>query len=251
MSEALWILAGRNDFQALLPYNKRIAEFSDDGSTLYGAYGRRIMPQMKFLIERLIKDQSDRRGVIAIWQWPDLMEETKDPPCNDMIMFKIRDDKLHMTVINRSNDLHWGLYAVNIPTFGILQDWLAARLGVEMGTQTHLSNSLHVYRPQLGMKPNWDITRNMTAEGFEPLPMMPKHERAFTEPVATDALVEACNAALSADADDYDGPIPFLMFANDFLRGYRLGRFDLDNDCRYASYFQDWIMAAQVWEGAP
>lgn len=406
MSEALWILAGRNDIAPLLPYNKRITEFSDNygmgtaPATLWGAYGMRIKDQIALLIRRLEEDPSDRRAILQIWRVNDLNAKTKDPPClagetivlspqgnipirelvgkrypvytlnedtkevelkwatgkksgikqlirlllddgtqikltpdhrvmtkrrerignekkqgsttiyewkradelcagdslvpirvignhkivdidalaltedvydlevednhnffvgtgvlvhncNDMVMFKLRDDKLHMTVINRSNDLHWGLYAVNIPTFGILQDWLAARLGVSMGTQAHLSNSLHVYRPQLGMKANWDITRNMTAEGFEPLPMMPGHERAFTEPVQLDALVEACNAALSADADDYEGPIPFLMFANDFLRGYRLGQFDLDNDCRYAEKFQDWIMAAQVWEGAP
>ena len=35
LSESLWLLAGRNDVQALLPYNKRILDYSDDGETLY------------------------------------------------------------------------------------------------------------------------------------------------------------------------------------------------------------------------
>src|SRR6185436_13682551 len=38
LSEALWILAGRDDISALVPYNSHIVDYSDDGVTLYGAY---------------------------------------------------------------------------------------------------------------------------------------------------------------------------------------------------------------------
>jgi thymidylate synthase len=162
MSEALWILAGREDVAALKPYNSRIVDYSDDGYTLYGAYGRRISGQIDSLIQRLKKDPSDRRAVLQIWDNTgyrnDLIEDTKDPPCNNLVYFKLRQNKLHMTVICRSNDLHWGLFAVNLPTFGILQNYIAARLGVEIGTQTHLSNSLHIYTDE---KAAVDITQSM------------------------------------------------------------------------------------------
>ena len=39
--ESLWMLAGRNDVAFVEKFNKRMATFSDDGSTLNGAYGYR------------------------------------------------------------------------------------------------------------------------------------------------------------------------------------------------------------------
>ena len=145
LSESLWLLAGRYDMESLLPYNKGITEFSDDGSTMYGAYGARIASQIPWALERLTKSDTDRRAVLQIWSSADLNAITKDPPCNTEVMFKVRGEKLHMTVINRSNDLHWGLHAVNIFQFGILQEYVACRLGVGMGEQTHYSDSLHIY----------------------------------------------------------------------------------------------------------
>src|SRR3990167_6821425 len=60
LSESLWLLAGRNDVASLLPYNKRITQFSDDGKTLYGAYGKRITGQIELMINRLKRDPADR-----------------------------------------------------------------------------------------------------------------------------------------------------------------------------------------------
>src|SRR3990167_518575 len=157
LSESLWLLAGRNDTSALLPYNKRILEFSDDGDTLYGAYGKRLMPQVPAAVERLRKDNHDRRAVLSIWREKDLTADVKDPPCNDLVMFKLRGEHLHMTVINRSNDLHWGLHAVNLIQFSILQEYMAYLLSFNVGTQVHLSNSLHIYMEGAGAQ----ITANM------------------------------------------------------------------------------------------
>ena len=60
LSEAIWILAGRNDVHALLPYNKRILDFSDDGTSLYGAYGARIWPQIDDILYRFQQDKAHR-----------------------------------------------------------------------------------------------------------------------------------------------------------------------------------------------
>src|SRR3990167_8201911 len=84
LSESLWLLAGRNDVASLAPYNKRIKEFSDDGQSLYGAYGYRIAPQIPMLISRLHNESNDRRAVLQIWDSRDLIAQTLDPPCNDM-----------------------------------------------------------------------------------------------------------------------------------------------------------------------
>jgi hypothetical protein len=164
-----------------------------------------------------------------------------------MVMFKLRNNRLHMTVLNRSNDLHWGLFGVNLPTFGILQEYIAAYLDVEMGTQTHLSNSLHIYTGGPGMRENYRITERMEARSFEALPTMPWHGRAFTEPIPLDTLRVGCSTVLDHPfEEDYHG-IMFLEFADDFLRCYRLGRLDDIDLCRHGGMYADWIYAAQIW----
>lgn len=262
MSEALWILAGRNDVAALKPYNQNITEFSDDGITLYGAYGARIFDQIDEVIHRLQKDPSDRRAVLQIWGYNqefinskgdwifhnDLNTNSKDPPCNNMVYFKLRDNKLHMTVMCRSNDIHWGLFAVNLPTFGILQEYIAARLGVELGHQIHLSNSLHVYTDdERAVK----ITNRMLYDEPEDMPKYPSHSVTFAIHEFKDILVHRHFAAMCSDVLDdvppeLGRPLPlFLAFAKMFLQDYK--RRELRD---YSSFpeFQDWVLAAKIWE---
>jgi tetratricopeptide (TPR) repeat protein len=62
-----------------------------------------------------------------------------------MVFFKLRGNKLNMSVINRSNDLHWGLYSANIMQFSMMQRILASCLHVELGIYRHFSDSLHIY----------------------------------------------------------------------------------------------------------
>lgn len=239
LSEAIWLLAGRNDIAALEPYNKRIKNYSDDGSTLYGAYGYRIAAQIPALVYRLQENPSDRRAVLSIWRPEDLMAETKDPPCNDMVMFKLRDEKLHMTVLNRSNDLHWGLYAVNGLQFSILQEYLASRLGVGMGTQTHVSNSLHIYMEGPGraitdrMLEAMDdpIERLTSAHLFSSVADLPSHE----------IFQNSCSQVLDGT---YKGDLPFLIFSQDYLAYYADGDKTL-NRIQYGKIFTDWMVAGE------
>lgn len=214
LSEALALIAGSDLVKHLEPYNKRIKEFSDNGVTFYGSYGARIAEQIPHLLERL-KIPGDRRAVLQIWDVQDLMAETADPPCNDTIMFKLRDEKLHMTVINRSNDLHWGLHAVNLPQFAILQQYLAMHLETGLGTQTHISNSLHIYLDG----PQQTLTKNMLAAMDEPITYL---EAPFLFPsnglgdhkVYKDLAYEILDGNLIHEP-------PFLEFASIFLYTYR------------------------------
>ncbi len=245
MSEAIWILAGRDEIKPLLPYNKRIAQFSDDGLITYGAYGARLREQVPQVIARLQADPSDRRAVLSIWRERDLTMETKDPPCNDMVMFKLRGGQLHMTVINRSNDIHWGLYAVNLPTFAVLQSYVAARLGVSMGIQTHLSNSLHLYADQ-----RWSITERMLRHLSEPLPIMAEGQPPFRaeelQSISHFEFVEQCIQVLN-QAPLGPGAPNFLYFAEWYLRMYRE---EGDLDAHRPDDYENWCQAGRAWRDA-
>jgi len=93
--------------------------------------------------------------------------QSKDICCNLSVLFSIREEYrevrppesknpamilgtapvklLDITVYNRSNDLVWGLLGEDYVTFTVLQEYMAARLGVEVGRYHHVSNNLHVY----------------------------------------------------------------------------------------------------------
>lgn len=160
LAEALWILVGRQDVKFLKFFNNRMSEFSDDGINFHAPYGFRLrnygiasskddfihsFDQVKAAIRMFENNHDDRRVVMSIWN-PNLDLETtsKDIPCNDMVMLKIRNNKLVTTIANRSNDLHWGL-TTNVFQFSFITECMAAALGIELGTQTHNSQSLHVY----------------------------------------------------------------------------------------------------------
>ena len=165
LAEAMWIATGRKDVKFLTIFNKQMAEYSDDGKVFHAPYGHRLrhwgvasenefadttvenkgFDQVTNAIRILSNNPSTRQVVMEIWNPSfDLGHVTKDLPCNDIVMLKIRNGKLITTIGNRSNDLHWGL-PTNVFQFSFLTELMAASIGVELGTQTHNSQSLHIY----------------------------------------------------------------------------------------------------------
>lgn len=154
--EAMWIIAGRNDVRTLAHILPKMAEYSDDGRVFHGAYGYRLrnwpldaggaLDQVEEAVD-ILRDKPDSRQVVmSIWDpASDLGAVTKDMPCNDMIMCKVRDGKLNITVQNRSNDTVWGCYGANVVQFSMLQMYMAAKIGVGVGTYVQSSDSFHVY----------------------------------------------------------------------------------------------------------
>jgi len=146
IAELLWIWNGRKDVKFLLPYNKQIAKFSDDGKEFYGAYGPHWVGQDKYVIDKLIDDQNSRQAVITIWRQNP--PTTKDVPCTIMFHFLVRDGKLKMITYMRSQDL-WLGFPYDLFTFTHLQQFIASELGLPCGTYTHVVGSEHLYAEDL------------------------------------------------------------------------------------------------------
>lgn len=184
-AEFPWLIAGRADVAWLLPYLPRAAEFSDDGLTWRAGYGPRMRnwngghPGTKFdqlaqVVDMLRKSPDTRQAVISLWDplqdlapqyrphdetvaiygdyvprghtYPDPPEKRyKDYPCTNWLHFTVADGALDLTVVMRSNDLFWGFSAVNVLNFTLLQQLVAACLGLDLGTYRHVANNLHVY----------------------------------------------------------------------------------------------------------
>lgn len=151
IAEFIWIMTGENSVDMISKYNKNMAQFSDDGEILYGAYGPRLRnwngyDQIKGCLKRLQKDSGTRQAVIVILDPArDFLVETKDIPCNDLLQFFIRENKLHMATYVRSNDVLLGI-PYDIFHWTILQELFANILDVELGEYHHFVGSLHIYK---------------------------------------------------------------------------------------------------------
>jgi thymidylate synthase len=150
--EAIWMLAGKNHTRFPVQFAANLAQYSDDGKVFHGAYGHRWrnnwdVDQIDEVIAMLKKDPTTRRCVIAMWDpAADLGTDSKDLPCNTHLYFRVTDvNRLNMTVCNRSNDLVWGMLGANIVHFSILQEYIAAAAGLELGKLYQISNNVHVY----------------------------------------------------------------------------------------------------------
>jgi len=68
--------------------------------------------------------------------------------------FKIRDGKVHLPTLFRSHDFG-AAYPANLYGLSKLLEYVAERVGVELGTITTISISAHVYDH------DWDMVENV------------------------------------------------------------------------------------------
>lgn len=163
-------------------FSKRFAQ--EDGR-LHGSYGFRwrrhfdleggghtYMPdQLETVVCLLRNNPGDRQAVITMWDpVADLgVPDLKDRPCNTHAYLRVRTEGagvragvldvgtgkpghgelacgfLDITVCCRSNDIWWGAYGANVVHFSILQEYLAAAIGIKVGTYYQISNNFHIY----------------------------------------------------------------------------------------------------------
>jgi hypothetical protein len=163
------MLAGRNDIAPIVEYAKNVEQFSDDGLLQADAYGYRWRQhfgwdQLWVAHNELISNPGSRRVVIQMWdasggEWSApvrltaeekndfrrAMAKGKAVPCNLCVLFAIENEKLEMTVINRSNDMIWGMLGANVVHFSMMHEWMANAIKREMGPYHQITNNLHVY----------------------------------------------------------------------------------------------------------
>lgn len=104
-------------------------------------------------------------------------------PINDGVTTKLLD----MTVTNRSNDLVWGMLGANVVHFSFLQEYMAARLGCEVGVYNQFTNNLHVYCTRKDYKPDaWLSDETPDAYVEQPINYVPLVQNAdrFDQEVA-------------------------------------------------------------------
>ena len=150
IAETMWVLAGRNDLSFLSHYLPRARDFSDDGQTWRGAYGPRLrnwhgVDQLRENLSVLRHELYSRRAVISIFDPTLDFTASKDIPCNNWIHWLVRDNRLHMNVAIRSNDIIWGFSGINAFEWSILHELMACWLAIDIGEMAFFASSLHLY----------------------------------------------------------------------------------------------------------
>lgn len=106
-AEADWILSGDDRVETIAPYNKHIAQFSDNGVTFFGAYGPKVQSQLDYVVDTIRKDPHTRQAFLTIWR--ENPGETKDVPCTITLGFMLRNRQVNCHAFMRSSDIWLGL----------------------------------------------------------------------------------------------------------------------------------------------
>lgn len=150
LGELLWYLAGSNNLAFIEYYIPQYKKYSDDGSTLNGAYGHRLfgmdgkIHQLEAVVKKLREKPESRQGAIQLLEAKDVISSSKDVPCTCTLQFLLREGSLQMITYMRSNDAFLGL-PHDFFAFSMLQEIVARQLGVEVGSYNHCVGSLHLY----------------------------------------------------------------------------------------------------------
>jgi len=106
-AEPAWILSGDNRLASILPYARHLANFTDDGVRLSGAYGPKFVDQLPYVVGCLSADPQSRQAVTALWR--ERPGPSRDIACTLSLQWIVRDQVLCCVAMMRSSDVWLGI----------------------------------------------------------------------------------------------------------------------------------------------
>lgn len=188
-AEFVFYFAGRNDLEYIQKYAKFWKDIANADGTVNSAYGHLLFnkkneygkTQWEWAYESLKKDQDTRQALMHFNTPTHQYDNNKDFVCTLNAIFHIRNNKLDLTVMMRSNDVVLGL-PTDVAFFTMLQQQMLNLLNndspehfechapyptLELGKYTHYVNSMHLY--ERNFKVVEDMLNNNFTEDFIPL----------------------------------------------------------------------------------
>jgi thymidylate synthase len=126
---------------------KRMADKNGEVNSNYGYQWRRN-DQLENVINILKQGYDTRQAAISIYDGKEINKYEFDTPCTYAIQFTVVQSKLYMSVYMRSNDLWYG-FCNDQYQFASLQEMVAERLNLPVGTYYHHAHNLHLYNDKI------------------------------------------------------------------------------------------------------
>lgn len=173
-AELLAYFSGTNRIDFIGKYAKMWNTLlNPDGITVNSMYGNLLfkevnnhgLTQYQWVLESLKKDKDSRQAFMHFNKPHHQFFENKDQVCTLQALFHIRENKLHMTLTMRSNDVVLG-FMTDWAFFSILHYHVFLHLKnhyteLEMGSYTHISHSMHLYER------NYELVKKMLTSEFK------------------------------------------------------------------------------------
>ena len=126
---------------------KNMADKNGEVNSNYGYQWRRN-DQLENVINILEHGFDTRQAAISIYDGKEINKYEFDTPCTYAIQFTVVQGKLYMSVYMRSNDLWYG-FCNDQYQFASLQEMVAERLNLPVGTYYHHAHNLHLYNDKI------------------------------------------------------------------------------------------------------
>jgi len=127
----------------------------DDLGCIYGVQARcwrtvnntACIDQLQGVVDKLKQGVDDRRLIVTHWN-PGELNMMSLPPCHLLYQFGIENDRLNMSMYQRSCGLPLGV-PFNIAGYAWLLSVVAHITGFKPGVFTHFMHDIHIYENQL------------------------------------------------------------------------------------------------------
>ena len=126
---------------------KRMADGDGKVNSNYGYQWERN-GQLDMVLEMLKHNKDTRQACISIYDGKEISDYAFDTPCTYAVQFTVVNNRLDMCVAMRSNDLWYG-FCNDQYQFSKLQELMAFRLDIEIGTYYHFAHNMHLYNDKI------------------------------------------------------------------------------------------------------
>lgn len=157
-----WTLRGRNDVATLSYYRAGAIDYSDDGYSLSGAFGRRLFGdsnarnQLSAIVRRIRDDPTSRRTYATIIDSEDNLTPSREYPCASGVQLFVREGRLSLMTVMRAQQALTVL-PYDAFLFMSLQLLLANHLEAGLGDYIHFAGTYHIYSSEA------DLARSVVA----------------------------------------------------------------------------------------
>ena len=130
------------------PIWEKMADANREVRSNYGHQWKRN-GQLNYAIQKLRDKQDTRHAIISIYDGKEASSRYMfDTPCTNAIHFQVMDNKLHMSVMMRSNDLWYG-FCNDQYCFSKLHELVCKQIEIPIGWYYHFVTNMHIYNDKL------------------------------------------------------------------------------------------------------